>query len=87
MNAIGDLRPADTPEYMTPAWLGCVSWAIGKPEIVEAFRAETGNRWRPSPSPFDQMIDQATGADRDFIEAFIRWVNVNIWGPIDGPEQ
>lgn len=78
------LRPADTPEHMTPAWIGCISWALGTPEIVAAFRADTGNRWTPGRSGFEQMIDKATGVDRDFIEAFIRWVNVNVWGPIDG---
>lgn len=81
---IEDLRPADTPEYMTPAWIGCLSWAIDTPEIVEAFREESGIKWTPGRSPLDRMIDEATGADAKFIEAFIRWANVNVWGPIEG---
>jgi hypothetical protein len=81
---IEDLRPVDTPEYMTPMWLACMSWAIGNPEIVEAFRNETGMRWAPGRSGLERMIDEATGMDRTFIEAFIRWANVEVWGPIDG---
>lgn len=76
------LRPADTPEYMTGAWFGCISWALGQPEIVAAFRAETGNNWQPASDVFGQMIDKATGVDRAFLRDFIQWVNVNLWGPI-----
>lgn len=83
---IVDLRPADTPEYMTGIWVACIHWAIGEPEIVAAFRQETGMHWTPGHSGLERMIDEATGADRHFIEAFIRWVNVEIWGPIDGGE-
>jgi hypothetical protein len=78
------LMPADTPDYMTDAWASCMSWAIGEPEIVGAFRADTGNKWRPAQSGLDAMIDKATGADKAFVEAFIRWANDNVWGPIDG---
>lgn len=84
--SIEDLRPADTPEYMTPAWLGCISWAIANQDILAAFRAETGERWTPGKSGLERMIDEATGADRHFIEAFIKWANVNVWGPVDGGE-
>jgi len=77
------LRPADTPAYMTDAWLSCVHWALSTPEIVAAFRHETGNTWQPGASGLDRMIDAATGADRAFLESFIQWVNVNVWGPLD----
>lgn len=82
---IETLRPADTPFYMTPAWLGCVSFALGNSDVVAAFRAETGNAWTPGHSGLERMIDAATGADQAFMEQFIRWVNVNVWGPIGGP--
>jgi hypothetical protein len=72
---------------MTAAWIGCMSWAIGVPEIVEAFRAETGLRWSPGVTGIERMIDEATGMDRAFIESFIRWANVEVWGPIDGGES
>jgi hypothetical protein len=76
------LRPADTPEYMTGAWLGCISYALGDPGVVALFRAETGNQWQPGLTAIDQAIDEATGADRAFFEAFIRWANVHVWGPL-----
>ncbi len=74
------LRPKDTPEYMTGAWLGCIHWAIQEPEIVDAFRKDTGLNWRPARTPLERMIDEATGMDRKFIMEFIRWANVNVWG-------
>ena len=80
--AIDQLRPADTPAYMTPAWLGCIRWALIDPDIVAAFRADTGNTWTPARTPIDAMVDKATGADRDFIEQFIRWTNINVWGSL-----
>jgi hypothetical protein len=85
--AIEDLKPNDTPDYMLPAWIGCISWAISEPEVVAAFRQETGNQWTPGRSPLERMIDQSTGVDRNFIEAFIRWVNVTIWGPVELPQS
>ncbi len=74
------LMPADTPDYMDGAWLGALHWAIGETEVLERFSAETGVHWHPGRTPIDRMIDEATGADRKFIEAFIEWFNVNIWG-------
>ena len=74
------LRPGDTPEYMTDAWLSCIHWAIQEPEIVDAFRKDTGLNWRPGRTPLERMIDEATGMDRKFIVEFIRWSNVNVWG-------
>ncbi len=78
------LRPADTPAYMTDAWLGCVRWALGEPEIVEAFRGDTGMTWRPATTPIERSIDEATGADWAYLKAFIKWANVHVWGPISG---
>ena len=34
---IKSLRPVDTPPYMTGAWIGCMRWAIGEPDIVAMF--------------------------------------------------
>jgi hypothetical protein len=77
------LRPSDTPEYMTPAWLGCIHFALGNEGIVAEFRADTGEKWSPGATPLDRMIDEATGADRDFLVKFIEWANVNVWGPLE----
>lgn len=79
------LRPADTPEYMNPAWLGCISFALNQPELMQQFRDETGMRWQPARSGIERMIDQATGMEWEFVKAFVLWVNVNVWGPIGGP--
>jgi hypothetical protein len=81
---LDSLRPSDTPVFMTPAWLGCISWAIGVPEIVARFRQDTGVQWAPGRTPIERMVDQSSGFEREFIVQFIRWVNANIWGPIDG---
>lgn len=79
------LKPTDTPDYMASAWLGCIQWSIGKQEIVDAFRAESGNRWTPPRNGMELMADRATGADWAFIEAFVRWANVNVWGTMADP--
>lgn len=81
---IETLRPADTPAYMTEAWLGCIYWAIGTADIVARFREDTGNRWEPARTPMERAIDEAAGADLAFVKAFVEWVNANLWGPVDG---
>ena len=78
------LMPADTPDFMAPAWASCISWAIAEPDVLAAFRAETGNTWQPGKTGLEQAIDRASGADRAFMEAFINWANVHVWGPIAG---
>jgi hypothetical protein len=78
-----DLKPADTPDYMIPAWLGCIAWALGDPDIMAAFRAETGNQWTPPGNAIDRMVDDATGAGEAFVRQFVGWVNEKVWGPMD----
>jgi hypothetical protein len=75
-----DLKPIDLPDYAIPAWLACLSWAIGEPEIVAAFRAETRVAWQPGRTPLEIMIDKSTKADEWFIKAFVEWFNANVWG-------
>ena len=76
------LRPADTPAYMTEAWLSCLVWVARNPGALEAFVHDTGCTWTPGRSPLERMVDEATGRDRAIVEAFVRWVNVQVWGPI-----
>ena len=78
------MMPADTPEYMAPAWLGCLSFASRQPEILAWFHDATGMPTTLGGSPIEQMIDEATGYDKKVITAFVQFVNANIWGPIDG---
>ena len=82
MKTLEDLRPSDTPTYMTPAWISCLQWAIREPEIVAQFREETGNRWSPGGTVIERMVDDATGAPHQFIVQFVKWANINIWGQI-----
>ena len=76
------LRPADTPAYMTEAWLSCLLSVSRSPGAREAFVHDTGYTWTPGRSPLERMVDEATGRDRAIVEAFVRWVNVQVWGPI-----
>jgi hypothetical protein len=71
---------------MFDAWVGCIHLALGQPEVLAAFRRETGNKWEPGRAPLDRMIDDATDANWQFIKAFVKWANVHVWGPIDGAE-
>lgn len=80
--------PADTPAEMMPAWLGSLSFAIGQEDMLAAFRAHTGMQWVPPRNGLDRMIDAATGNDgKVFVEAFIKWHNECVWGPLDGPVE
>lgn len=68
---------------MAIAWVGAIRAAITNNEMVEQFRSDTGNRWQPPQTQLDQMIDEATGADADFIRQFAKWFNENVWGGED----
>lgn len=74
-------------EYLHPAWCGCLHWALGTEEIVDRFREDTGNLWKPGETVIERMIDESTGADKEFICAFAQWMNENIWGSIESDEK
>lgn len=74
------LMPPDTPDDMIPAWIACISWAVATQDVLTWFRKDTGNGWEPSRDPQTGMIHKRCWADRTFIEAFIAWANVNVWG-------
>jgi hypothetical protein len=80
---LSELVPDDTPDYMVPAWIDCMLWASGEPEIVARFRADTGVNWTPGQSGIERLIDKATGAEESAIKAFVQWFNVNVWGPVE----
>lgn len=81
------LMPEDTPDYMAPAWASAVEWAIGHEHVLAQFRNETGVSWKPGRTPLDQMIDKATGAERQFIESFVAWFNIAYWGHMGEPVE
>jgi hypothetical protein len=74
--------PDSTPDYMADAWLSCLFWAIAKDEIMRDFREQTGNKFQFARTPLDQMIDDATGAQEQFVRSFTEWFNQNIWGDV-----
>ena len=77
------MPPPDTPEYMQPAWLGALDFALSQDGIVAAFREDTGNQWHPGKTGIDRAIDKATGAEEQFLREFVEWFNVNVWGPME----
>ena len=81
------LMPTDTPACMLPMWLGALHFAVSNEDAWDAFIADTGHAWRPGRTPVDRLIDDATGATRASLAAFIAWFNVAIWGPWDGPAE
>lgn len=82
------IPPDDTPEYMWPAYFSCFLWAIRFDPILQEFIKDTGTVIPKPPTPFEQMIDQATGHNPydKFVRAFTPWFNANVWGKIDGEE-
>ena len=75
--------PADLPEYMKPAWSSALLVSCGRPEVMVQFRKETGNRWKPSETVIEQMIDEVSGHADAFAGEFIAWFNDNVWGSLE----
>ena len=67
---------------MTQAWVDCLRWSVTEPEMLAAFRADTGCDFTPGLTPIDWMIDGATGRQRAFVEQYVAWFNENIWGEV-----
>lgn len=68
---------------MQIAWRDCLLWTIGSknPDFLSAFTADTGVCLPFAPkSGLDAMIDEATGINKDFAEAYIGWFNKAVWG-------
>jgi len=53
---------------MTLAWVACLHWSIGEPEILAEFRVDTGCDFTPRLMSIDRVIDEATGRERAFVE-------------------
>lgn len=82
------LMPADTPDYMAPAWRGCMTWAASCPDVRRAYQKDTGDTWQPSaPGSAQHRLDEKSGADLAFLDRFIRWANDAIWGSLDDHES
>lgn len=87
-HSIENLCPyGDDNQVMSTMWVGCLGWAIGKPEIRASFEADTKRPpWQTKRGPIERMIDDATGYEDSYVRDFIVWFNVNVWGEDDGSE-
>lgn len=81
--SISSLVPPDS-EFMIEAWISCLQWSLTEPSIFAAFKQDTGLDYHRPRTPMEAMVDQAVGAEKQFLTAYIKWFNVNVWGPIDG---
>lgn len=70
---------ADDPLHGA-AWVGCLRWAAGNPEVIAAYRADTGDAFKPALSGINRMIDEDSGADYAFVCRFAEWVTANVYG-------
>lgn len=77
------LKTSWDDHYMLVAYLGCLSWVLSEDEVLEAFRKETENNWKPPKYPLGKAIDHATGIDFVFIQGFSDFVESNIFGTSD----
>ena len=85
---IMDLFPATTPNYAVEMWLGALQFSLNDAPTVEAYRVDTGDKWKPSAVPIDQMIDEATDRKWHFVKQFTLWFNTNVWGDCeDGDDE
>jgi hypothetical protein len=48
---------------------GCLHWAMGG-QTSWPLSPATGHTWTPGRTPIERMVDEATGADRAFLEVF-----------------
>lgn len=78
------MMPADTPAFMFPAWWSCILFAAGDDDLRKQFTDDTGVKFSPPKNGIEAMIDAACKTDEHFARRFIEWVNVNVWGPMDG---
>jgi hypothetical protein len=78
--------PNDTPEYAYPAWASALRAAAREPGAFDAFTRDTGFIYSLPKSPIDALIDQSTGLEEAFMDAFVTWFNNKVWGPWNEPE-
>ena len=86
--------PEGTPEYMAPAYYGCLNWAIGEEYCRKQFEEDTQTQALLLPrSPIELMVDRACGIDRsqdalDYFNKFKKWHDEFVWGkPLEKPSD
>lgn len=75
---LAKFMPADPLEAI--AWRDCVRFAIAEPGLLECFEQDTGVVVTSSCGVLNMLVDEATGANRHVVEAFLGWFNANVWG-------
>lgn len=65
--------------YADPAFVKCLTEAVGTKEMVEQFNRLAGRSLLARKSPIDQMIDRATSKDHDDMRAFCEFVHECIY--------
>lgn len=79
----GRLKTSWDGHYMYPAFIGYVHFALSRADALAQFRVETGNTFQPALTSLDRMIDEATGRDLAFAQAFIDWCEKQFGTPSD----
>lgn len=74
MNAIERPRliPADTPDYMIPAWASALNVAVNDKRIFNLWITERN---------IDVTAAISKPLTRDLVDNFVLWFNETIWGP------
>ena len=65
---------------MAQAYIDFAIWAIGQPGFIEAFTADTGIKFTLPKNSMERLIDDATGANKAIIAAYLDWLTVSHWG-------
>lgn len=73
-------------ELTEEAWAGFLLWAIGQPEMREAFTVATGFSLDSPRNAIAALIDEATGFQSAVMFAFAKWATVEHWGLEYAPE-
>ena len=78
------IEAAKVRRYIIPFLISVAVYSLQSPPdyILEQYRIDTGDLWKPAKTPIDEMIDHATGREEAFVRAFVIWANVNIWGSL-----
>lgn len=73
-------------DFMEIAWRDFIFWAGANPEMIAAYERATGSKMLAPPrNALEAMIDKATGAQAESLEAFVLWVTIHHWGADEAP--
>jgi len=77
---LSDYMPQDP--LMAQAWADCLRWAIGEPDVLARFTAETGKSIDPNRTPIERLVATQSGEDRAVFESFVLWFGPAVWGDL-----